>query len=131
MITKENIKRFKRGFWGANPIIQVEREGKLHKLKSLKNKTADFLTNSKVTYGRFLIKFREVESIERLSQKSTSYEIQGLSPRILYNTAPSEAPALETIYDALEHIHQRCGTDDLYGLVTSAIWRPENPRKFL
>ena len=122
MIDKKHIPRFKRAFYGSNPIIQVINDGTNHKIRSLKHKTAKFLEESEIKLYGNQLRFFEAEAGGNSARKALGYEFKGTQPRILFKLPADEVPALEGLYYVGCELHQRLGLLDLGGLVLSSIW---------
>ena len=126
----KNIQNFKRWFLGDKPKIQVTQKGESHKIESLQNKTADFLAKSEVTIEGFPVNFEELRVIGSHNNKATGYNIKNIS-RVLYRVDPTQAPALETIYDTISELQAREGKFGFGEFILHHLWPCKIPRRFI
>lgn len=122
MIEKKHIPRFKRAFYGSNPIIQVINNGTNHKIRSLKHKTVKFLEESEIKLYGNQLRFFETKEGGNSARKALGYEFEGTQPRILFKLPADEVPALEGLYYASHELYQRLGHLGFEGLFLSHIW---------
>ena len=100
MTLDQDIKRFKRAFWGRDSIIQVLEGETVHKLTSLKKKNANFLEGCTVKMYDLPVEFFEATEMGARGRKVACFEVEGYRPGCYYRSPPDKVFALEALYHA-------------------------------
>ena len=107
MTLDQDIKRFKRAFWGGDSIIQVLEGETTHKLISLKKKNANFLAGYTIKMYGMPVEFFEATELGFRGRKSAGFEVKGYRPQCYYRSSPDNVPALEALYCAFRSARSR------------------------
>ena len=100
MIPDEDMRRFKRAFWGSNSIIQINEGEAVHKLKSIRERNAKFLEGCVVNMYGLPVEFFEVTEMGIRGRKVVGFEVKGCRPMCYCRLSPNEVPALDGLYNA-------------------------------